>query len=190
MHLRTQGWDTATGLARAKGPGDLGTFGSDTSRRPQGTLPVVDLTLSRRADYILRAAIFLASCSEEPGFRTLDDVSRKMAIPRSYTPHILGALVRAGVAEARPGRGGGYRLAFSPEDVSVLDVIEIGEGDIRQTRCPLRGVPCHWESACAIHSTLVRASDAIRATLMAASLAEVAHEDRRLSETYRPLRRV
>ncbi len=180
----------ATGPARAKGPGDLGTFGSDAGWRARGTLPVVNLTLSRRADYILRAAIFLASCAEEPGFRTLDDVSREMAIPRSYTPHILGALVRAGVAEARPGRGGGYHLAFAPEDVSVLAVIEIGEGDIRQTRCPLRGVPCHWGSTCAIHPTLAKASEAIRATLMATSLGEVAREERELSEAYQPLRRV
>ncbi|HYV01709.1 MAG TPA: Rrf2 family transcriptional regulator [Actinomycetota bacterium] len=140
------------------------------------------MTLSRRADYVLRAAIFLASCADEPGFRTLDDVSRRMAIPRTYTPHILGALVRAGLAEARAGRGGGYRLTFSPQDISVLDVIEIGEGDIRQNRCPLRGVPCHWGTQCAVHPTLSRASDAIRATLRATTLAEVAREDRALSE--------
>ncbi len=140
----------------------------------------MDLTLSRKGDYVLRAAVFLAS-AEAAERRTLQDISRAMSIPRSYTAHILGLLVRAGLVEARAGRGGGYRLAASPEDVSMLEVIEIGEGGLVQRRCPLRGVPCHWGEQCAIHPTMSMAGDAIRGILRSTSVAEVAREDRRLA---------
>lgn len=142
----------------------------------------MDLTLSKRGDYILRAAISLAGAWGPDGgrFRKLREVAEEMRLPVSYTPQLLGFLAKAGLAESRAGRNGGYRLTCHPREVSVLEVIEAAEGPLVSRRCPIRGGPCRWDDVCALHPTWVQASEAIRATLSATSLLEVAEMDLRL----------
>jgi Rrf2 family protein len=143
----------------------------------------MDLTLSRRGDYVMRAALFLAGNWDEKGsYSKIREVADAMLLPRSYTPQLLGVLAKAGLAEAKAGRTGGYRLARDPSRIAVLEVIEAAEGELISRRCPMRGGPCHWGSVCALHPTWVKASDAIRATLAATTLAEVAAADRTLAE--------
>lgn len=142
----------------------------------------MDLTLSSRGDYVVRAAIDLAEHWDGTGrYRKIREVAEAMDIPLSYTPQLLGLLAKAGLAEAKAGRTGGYRLARDPSTIPVLEVIEAAEGYLSSKRCPLRGGPCHWEDVCALHPTWVSVSEAIRATLARVSLAEVADVDRRLA---------
>lgn len=141
----------------------------------------MDLTLSRRGDYVIRAAISLAAAWDGNGaYRKIREVAEEMRLPPSYTPQLLGTLAKAGLAEAKAGRDGGYRLSRDPKRISVLEVIEAAEGDLISKRCPIRGGPCRWDDVCALHPTWSKASEAIRATLAATSLMEVASVDRQL----------
>jgi len=142
----------------------------------------VNLTLSRRGDYVVRAAIFLGATWDGHGaYAKIREVSQAMELPRSYTPQLLGILVKAGLAEAKAGRDGGFRLTRPPEHISVLEVIEAAEGHLVSQSCPLRGGPCHWDDVCALHPTWARASEAIRSTLAATTLSEAAEVDRGLA---------
>jgi Rrf2 family protein len=143
----------------------------------------MDLTLSKTGDYATRAAIALADAWDLGGSRTIAEIAREMALPRTFTPQILGLLQRAGLAEARAGRGGGYRLARDPATISVLEVVEAAEGPLTTRRCALRDGPCRWDASCAIHSTWVAVSEAVRSRLAETTLADLAAEDRRLAES-------
>lgn len=140
----------------------------------------MDLTLTRRGDYALRAAIALGGAKGD-GFLKAREISEAMSIPRSYTAQVLGVLVAAGIAEARAGRDGGYRLIRSASDISVLEIVEAAEGPLASQNCPMRGGPCHWEQVCAIHGTWVRASEAMREAMRRSTLAEVTAEDARIA---------
>jgi len=141
----------------------------------------MNLTLSRRGDYVLRAALCLANSWDGKGsYCKIREVAEAMDLPRSYTPQILGLLAKAGLAEAKAGRDGGYRLTRPPERISVLEVIEAGEGYLATERCALRGGPCHWDDVCAFHPTWSKATEAIRSTLGKTTLGQVAEVDRDL----------
>jgi Rrf2 family protein len=141
----------------------------------------MNLTLSRRGDYAVRAAIFLAMAWDEGGgYRKIREVAEVMDLPLGYAPQVLGILAEAGIAEAKAGRQGGYRLARSPARISLLEIVEAAEGYLASERCPLRGGPCHWDDVCALHPTLTGATEAIRATLSHTALSEVAAVDREL----------
>jgi Rrf2 family protein len=85
----------------------------------------MDLTLSKRGDYVVRAAICLARTWDGSGaYCKIREVADAMDLPRSYTPQLLGVLAKAGLAEAKAGRVGGYRLLRDPSEISVLEVIE------------------------------------------------------------------
>ena len=102
---------------------------------------------------------------------TIAQVAEQMSLPRTFTPQVLGMLARAGIAESKPGRGGGYRLARSPRKISMLEVVEAAEGSLVNERCTMRGGPCRWEDRCAVHDTWVQAAEALRRSLARTSLA-------------------
>lgn len=141
----------------------------------------MNLTLSRRGDYVVRAAICLAAAWDGNGaYRKIREVADEMELPLSYTPQVLGLLARANLAEAKAGREGGYRLVRAPKDISLLEVIEAAEGSLISQRCPLRGGPCRWDDVCAVHPTWVKASEAIRKVLAKTTLDDVVTVDRDL----------
>ncbi|HEV1998296.1 MAG TPA: Rrf2 family transcriptional regulator [Candidatus Dormibacteraeota bacterium] len=145
----------------------------------------MDLTLSLRGDYVVRAALGLARAWETDGYRKIREITEEMALPASYTPQILGLLARAGLATARAGRDGGYRLSRSPEDITMLDVVEAGEGDLLLGRCTLRGGPCRWDDVCAVHNVWMGAAETLRSKLRATRLSDVAGADRSLETQFR-----
>ena len=103
-----------------------------------------------------------------------------MALPASYTPQVLRLLAEAGLAEARAGRDGGYRLTRPPGEVALLEVVEAAEGGFTLERCILRGGPCHWEQACAVHAAWSATVQACRDSLARTSLADLVAADARL----------
>jgi Rrf2 family protein len=55
-------------------------------------------------------------------------------IPLHFLENILGDLKQAGIVATRRGPEGGYRLARSPAEVSVADVIRAVEGPLASVR--------------------------------------------------------
>ena len=138
----------------------------------------MDMTLSKRGDYVVRSAISLARAFEEGVPRKIREVVSEMEVPQTFASQILADLVRAGVASSRAGRNGGYWLQRAPEDISVLEVVEAAEGPLHAERCALAEGPCRWEAVCPLHETWSTATAALREVLAATTLAEVAARDR------------
>jgi Rrf2 family protein len=150
----------------------------------------MDLSLSLRGDYVVRAALALARRWERDGYCKIREVTEEMALPSSYAPQILGLLAKAGLAEARAGRDGGYRLSRSPKDISMLDVVEAGEGQLTLGRCTLRGGPCRWHDVCAVHPFLFGANDDWMQSIRKRTLADVVGSDRALESRARNRKKV
>jgi Rrf2 family transcriptional regulator, iron-sulfur cluster assembly transcription factor len=140
----------------------------------------MDLALTRRGDYAVRAAFCLARWAGDGRYVKIREVAQAMALPASYTPQVLRLLADAGLAEARAGRDGGYRLTRPPAEVPLLDVVEAAEGSFRLERCILHGGPCHWEQACAVHPAWAAAVQACRDSLGRTTLADLVAADTRL----------
>ena len=118
------------------------------------------LELTRRADYAIRTTICLAR-ERGDGLVPASVIAERMDVPRRFLPQIMQDLVRAGLVEASPGRGGGYRLTRSPGRISLLEVIEAVEGDIRRQTCVLRADACSTSLACGVHHLFAAAQDAL-----------------------------
>src|SRR5487761_2372376 len=147
---------------------------------------VVDMTLSKRGDYVVRSALCLARAYTGGEHRKIREVVAEMDVPQTFASQILADLVRAGIASSRAGKSGGYRLVRSPEEVSLLEVIAAGEGPLRAERCALGEGPCRWDQVCPLHETWGSATGALRDTLARTSLAEIAARDEALEHATYP----
>jgi len=58
----------------------------------------------------------------------LQEVGARQAIPVRYLEQIFQKLRRAGIVQAKRGPGGGYRLARSPEWITLADLVVAIQG--------------------------------------------------------------
>ncbi len=142
----------------------------------------MNMTLSKRGDYVVRSALALARAYPTGKQRKIREVVAEMGVPQTFASQILSDLVRAGIARSKAGKDGGYRLARPPEQIPLVEVVEAGEGPLRAERCALGDGPCRWESVCPLHETWTTATDALREVLATATLADLANRDVALEE--------
>lgn len=143
--------------------------------RPFGSLlqtgDPMRLELTRRGDYAIRAVIALARHAPEVVGATR--LAQETGIPRRFVAQVMAEVVRSGIAEARLGRSGGYRLGRPAESVSVLDVVEAVEGDVGRHVCVLRNASCALDGTCDVHGVFAAAQDALLDELRVTTIASL-----------------
>jgi FeS assembly SUF system regulator len=110
-----------------------------------------------------------------PGtIHTARELSEQAQLPLPTVSKLLKALVGTGILVSHRGTRGGYALARSPAEISVVEIIESIEGPIALTECGSGDGQCGIEADCATRSHWGRISRAVHAALQALSLADMA----------------
>jgi Rrf2 family protein len=91
------------------------------------------MRISRQGEYGLAAILYLAS-QPEGKLSLRDEIARRCGIPRDFLAQILARLRRGGILGSRRGARGGYFLRVEPHRLSLADVLEALEGNIRLLR--------------------------------------------------------
>ncbi len=131
------------------------------------------MRLTRRAEYAIRAAVDLAS--QPPGRSVLSrEIAERQEIPLNFAAHVIGDLIRAGIARATRGSGGGVSLAVPASEVSLRRIIEAVEGPIALNECLLGRSACNRRDGCSIAGVWERAQEGMLKVLEEATIAELA----------------
>ena len=131
------------------------------------------LSLTKRGDYALRIVKHLAA--QDPGYKaTAGEFAEQCHIPPGNVPTIVSLLSRAQILECTSGRGGGCVLARQPEDISILEVIEVFEGPLASPRCLLESRLCSDGGHCVVHQAWSEATTCLTAALASLSVADAA----------------
>lgn len=106
------------------------------------------MRISTKGRYALRVLIDLAEHNGENYIR-LKDVTARQEISRKYLEGIMADLTKAGFLDGQHGKGGGYKLKRSPDDITVLEVLQTTEGDLAPIAClDDSASPCPRASEC------------------------------------------
>lgn len=135
--------------------------------------------MAQGVEWVLHACVNLAWAGAD---RTLPVVTlaELNGLPAPYLNKQLQSLTRAGILTSTAGPHGGFSLARSPEEITVLDVVQAIDGTEGAFRCaeirqrgPLAG-PASGRGRCDIATLMGRAEDAWRAELAAVTIADLA----------------
>ena len=125
--------------------------------------------ISKTAEYALRAITFLAANAEQA--LSADTLAVKTKVPRRYLTRVMQDLAAVDLVGSRSGPGGGYILARSPGELTILDVINAVSPLERIQSCPL-GLKSHT-SLCPLHAELDKAFAATEAAFAAVTIKEL-----------------
>ena len=129
--------------------------------------------ISQTLEYALRAVVHLAS--EAPDPRTTDQISEATRVPRAYLSKVLQSLVRGGVVQSLRGIKGGMSLIKSPEELTILEVVNAVEPIQRIRTCPL-GLAAHGVRLCPLHRRVDDALAMVEEAIAKSTLAELLRE--------------
>lgn len=119
--------------------------------------------LSKKAKYGINALVYLAKKYEQ-GPLLIGDIARHENIPKKFLEAILLDLKNAGILGSKKGRGGGYYLIKSPDEVNMAEVVRLFDGAIAFLPCVThryyeRCDECKDEKVCGIRSLFKEVRD-------------------------------
>lgn len=119
--------------------------------------------LSQTSEYALRAILHLHDEGEGKPIR-VDDIAEALDVPRNYLSKILHVLAREGFLESQRGPHGGFKLAFSAEDLPLAKVVGCFEPDLlsAEERCLLGRQRCTDTDPCAAHDRWKAVAEQLR----------------------------
>ncbi len=123
------------------------------------------LAITTKSPYAVRALCELArrrGATPVP----IGEIARRRDIPVQFLEGLFATLRRAGVLQSQRGVKGGYSFARPPEEVTVLEVVELLEGDLQAEAADAGPI---WAEAV----------EAARSILADATIAEVAEREAR-----------
>lgn len=145
------------------------------------------MKLSDGVEQAIHCVGMLAGLSEG-GVLSAAALAEFHGVSTSYLLKHMQALSGAGLVATVPGPKGGYRLARTPEEITLLDIVLAVEGPAPAFRCaeirqrgpnPLPGR--YFTKPCRINAAMLKAEKAYRAELakvtMASILADLAADD-------------
>ena len=106
------------------------------------------MLISTKGRYALRVLIDMAEHNGN-GYIKLKDVAQRQEISEKYLESIVKELVRQNIVVGLRGKGGGYKLSKSPDEINVGDVLRLMEGSLAPVACLEDGSsPCPREAEC------------------------------------------
>jgi Rrf2 family transcriptional regulator, nitric oxide-sensitive transcriptional repressor len=104
------------------------------------------MRLTTMSDYAMRLLMYVGQQPER--LCTIAEVARAYEISEAHLTKITHQLALAGWLETVRGKGGGMRLAASPQDIGLGAVVRSIEPDFTLVECFASDTTCHLTSTC------------------------------------------
>jgi len=127
------------------------------------------LVITSKSPYAVRALSELARRGDAVPV-PIGDLARARDIPVQFLEGLFATLRRSGILQSQRGVKGGYSFARPPSEVTILEVVDLLEGEV-------------GAEAAAGGRVWTDAADAVRNVLAATTIADVAEREARDSAT-------
>ena len=128
---------------------------------------------SQTVEYALRATVHLAMNNDRP--QKTNQIADATQVPTAYLAKVLRELNRHGLVHSQRGLGGGISLAKSPEEMTILEIVNAVDPVTRIKTCPLQ-LPSHGAQLCALHRRMDNALAMVESAFAETTLDEILKE--------------
>ena len=137
------------------------------------------MRLSTRARYGTRLMLELA-LNFKKGTVFLKDIAAKEEISEKYLSHLVIPLRASGLISSSRGAHGGYRLAKSPSQITLKEIVQTLEGGISFVECVKNPSVCPRVSKCATRGIWEKLDKKISDALSSVNLADLMNSQKEI----------
>ncbi len=131
------------------------------------------MKITAKARYGLRILLDIALNETKEQPRLMKDICKAQDLSEKFTSRLVIPLRTHGMIHSIRGKAGGFRLAKSPTDITLLDVIEALQGPICVVDCLKDPGKCPREAKCATRIAWADVNVALKNALRAITLDSV-----------------
>ncbi len=104
------------------------------------------MQVSKTLDYAVRSMTYMGT---KPSWKSsMKEISDRQHIPINYLAKIMRRLVKKGLVRSMVGPEGGYTLRKTPCEISLREIYEAIEGEIRMVDCMDNDSICVLHDSC------------------------------------------
>lgn len=130
------------------------------------------MKLSTRSRYGTRLMLDLAENAFDK-FVQLKDVSKRQGVSLKYLEQIVIPLKRANYLVSARGAGGGYRLARSPGEITVGEIVALLEGGKSLAHCATNPEVCDRAQSCPTRNLWIETAEVLFEKLNSVTLSDL-----------------
>ncbi|MDR1413134.1 MAG: Rrf2 family transcriptional regulator [Actinomycetes bacterium] len=130
------------------------------------------MEITRRTDYAVRIMRAIAECeSQEP--ISVRAISEQDGVPYQFARRISYDLTGAGLIKVTRGARGGAVLAYPAKDITLYDIVKVGQGEPICSRCVYGEDWCNHEENCLVREGWKELDKIVAQYLKSVTLADV-----------------
>ncbi|NTU59555.1 MAG: Rrf2 family transcriptional regulator [Deltaproteobacteria bacterium] len=133
------------------------------------------MVITRATEYSIRAVLHLAEKHPAPVV-SKQEICEAEGITPAFLTKILQPLIRSGIVRSKRGVAGGFALAGSPDELTLLDVMKAAEEPMTLNLCLIDTHACDRNCTCPIHELWAQAREKIEEVFSRRTVADLARE--------------
>ena len=126
---------------------------------------------TRDTDYAIRAICFISKKRKK--LISVSELFGCLRIPKPFLRKILQRLNKKKILKSLKGKGGGFSLAVEPENIFLLDLIEIFQGRLTLNECTFKNMPCPNIKTCLLKKRIDKIQSYVVSELKAIRIADL-----------------
>lgn len=113
------------------------------------------MLFNKKTEYSIKILLFMAE-RKNNSFINAGEIAAAVKLPKEFLSKILQTLTHFGIVDSQKGKGGGFRLGVSSDQIKLIELINAFEDDTFFNNCIIgmykecRGCKCpmhdNWES--------------------------------------------
>ena len=128
------------------------------------------MLLTKKTEYAVRCMVYMALQKDK--IVNNKEIASAMNIPEYFLSKVLHSLIQKGIVISSRGKNGGYTLANTPDEISLLEIIEAIQGPLKFFECFLHEKNCESKRECTINRIWTRINTSLEQELEGVKIAE------------------
>jgi len=121
------------------------------------------MNISRKTRYATRALMELAFLSQKRSAPVqIQEIAKKQRLPERFLENIFSQLVKANILTGIKGKGGGFKLALPPEEITLDRIVEVLENPMNGLTCLTDNKNCKESEKCVTRKVWYDLSNTIK----------------------------
>jgi Rrf2 family transcriptional regulator, iron-sulfur cluster assembly transcription factor len=136
------------------------------------------MIFSKSFGYAVRGVLYIALMQDEKKFVHVEEIARKLTVPRHFMGKILKRLVKDNVIHSSKGPMGGFTINDRTLSVPLIELIDIIDGMESFKSCVLRLKECNPDNPCPLHGQMVHFQNELKQMLAGTTINDLLKEDK------------
>lgn len=136
------------------------------------------MIFSKSFGYAVRGVLYIALMQDEKKFIHVEEIARKLDVPRHFMGKILKRLVKGNVIHSSKGPMGGFTINEETLTIPLIALVNIFGGLESFKSCVLKLKECDLDNPCPLHNQMTYIQKELRGMLSGTTFCDLLKNDR------------